>query len=108
MKKLLSILKMEFLVNDYAFKNWRVILFLSLLSLMMIASGHAADRKIFQIAQLNDDLKMLKSKFVEQRTTLMNLKMETKIIRELAPLGIGPAKSRPIKIVVKQEFNGNK
>jgi len=61
MKKLLSILKMEFLVNDYAFKNWRIILFLSLLSLIMIASGHAADRKIFHIAQLNDDLKMLKS-----------------------------------------------
>lgn len=103
MKKLLSILRMEFLVNDYAFKNWRVILFLSLLSLIMIASGHAADRKIFQIAQLNDDLKMLKSKFVEQRTALMNLKMETKIIKELGPLGIGPAKTPPIKIVVKQD-----
>ena len=103
MKKLLSILRMEFLVNDYAFKNWRVILFLSLLSLIMIASGHAADRKIFQIAQLNDDLKMLKSKFVEQRTALMNLKMETKIMKELGPLGIGPAKTPPIKIVVKQE-----
>tara|TARA_B100001094_G_scaffold277751_1_gene286779 strand:+ start:288 stop:599 length:312 start_codon:yes stop_codon:yes gene_type:complete len=103
MKKLLSILRMEFLVNDYAFKNWRVILFLSLLSLIMIASGHAADRKIFQIAQLNDDLKMLKSEFVEQRTALMNLKMETKIMRELGPLGIGPAKTPPIKIVVKQE-----
>jgi hypothetical protein len=94
---------MEFLVNDYAFKNWRVILFLSLLSLIMIASGHAADRKIFQIAQLNDDLKMLKSKFVEQRTALMNLKMETKIMKELGPLGIGPAKTPPIKIVVKQD-----
>ena len=103
MKKLLSILRMEFLVNDYAFKNWRVILFLSLLSLIMIASGHAADRKIFHIAQLNDDLKMLKSKFVEQRTALMNLKMETKIMKELGPLGIGPAKTPPIKIVVKQE-----
>ena len=103
MKKLLSILRMEFLVNDYYFKNWRVILFLSLLSLIMIASGHAADRKIFQIAQLNDDLKMLKSEFVEQRTALMNLKMETKIIKELGPLGIGPAKTPPIKIVVKQE-----
>ena len=102
MKKLLSILRMEFLVNDYAFKNWRVILFLSLLSLIMIASGHAADRKIFQIAQLNDDLKMLKSKFVEQRTALMNLKMETKIMKELSPLGIGPAKTPPIKIIVKQ------
>ena len=103
MKKLLSILRMEFLVNDYAFKNWRVILFLSLLSLIMIASGHAADRKIFPIAQLNDDLKMLKSEFVEQRTALMNLKMETKIMKELGPLGIGPAKTPPIKIVVKQE-----
>ena len=103
MKKLLSILRMEFLVNDYGFKNWRVILFLSLLSLIMIASGHAADRKIFHIAQLNDDLKMLKSKFVEQRSALMNLKMETKIMKELGPLGIGPAKTPPIKIVVKQE-----
>ena len=87
---------------DNEFKNWRVILFLSVLSLIMIASGHAADRKIFHIAQLSDDLKMLKSQFVEQRTVLMNLKMETKIIKELSPLGIGPAKSPPIKIIVKQ------
>ncbi|MCH1453856.1 MAG: S-adenosyl-methyltransferase [Flavobacteriaceae bacterium] len=102
MKKLLSILRMEFLVNDVAFKNWRMILFLSVLSLVMIASGHAADRKIFQIAQLNDDIKMLKSEFVEQRTALMNLKMETKIMKQLRPLGIGPAKTPPIKIIVKE------
>ena len=102
MKKLLSILRMEFLVNDYAYKNWRVILFLFLLSLIMIASGHAADQKIFQIAQLNDELKMLKSEFIEQRTALMNLKMETKIARELSPMGIGPAKTPPIKIIVKK------
>ena len=102
MKKLLSILRIEFLVNDVAFKNWRMILFLSVLSLVMIASGHAADRKIFQIAQLNDDIKMLKSEFVEQRTALMNLKMETKIMKQLRPLGIGPAKTPPIKIIVKE------
>lgn len=102
MKKILSILRIEFLVNDVAFKNWRMILFLSVLSLVMIASGHAADRKIFQIAQLNDEIKMLKSEFVEQRTALMNLKMETKIIKQLRPLGIGPAKTPPIKIIVKE------
>lgn len=102
MKKLLSILRMEFLVNDVAFKNWRMILFLFVLSLVMIASGHAADRKIFQIAKLNDDIKMLKSEFVEQRTALMNLKMETKIMKQLRPLGIGPAKTPPIKIIVKE------
>ena len=103
MKKLLSILRMEFLVNDYAFKNWRVILFLSFLSLIMIASGHAADRKIFQIARLSNDLKMLKSEFVEQRTILMNLKMETKIMKELSSLGIGPAKTPHIKIIVRKD-----
>ena len=102
MKKLLSILRMEFLVNDVAFKNWRMILFLSVLSLVMIASGHESDRKIFQIAQLNDDIKMLKSEFVEQRTALMNLKMETKIMKQLRPLGIGPAKTPPFKIIVKE------
>ena len=95
MRKLLSILRMDFLVNDYDFKNWRVILFLSLLSLIMIASGLAAERMIFQIAQVSDDLKMLKSEFVEQRTALMNLKMETKVMKELGPLGIGPAKTPP-------------
>jgi hypothetical protein len=79
-----------------------MILFLSVLSLVMIASGHEADRKIFQIAQLNDDIKMLKSEFVEQRTALMNLKMETKIMKQLRPLGIGPAKTPPIKIIVKE------
>ena len=69
----------------------------------MIASGHSTDRKIFKIAQLNDELKMLKSEFIEQRTDLMNQKMETKIIKELRPLGIGPAKTPPIKIIIAQD-----
>ena len=68
MRKLMSLLRMDFLVNDVAYKNWRMILFLSILSLIMIASGHLAERKIFQIARLNEDLKKLKSEFVEQRT----------------------------------------
>ena len=93
---------MEFLINDEAFRNWRMIIYLSILALTMIASGHSADRKIFKIAQLNDKLKMLKSEFIEQRTDLMNLKMETKITKELQPIGIGPAKTPPIKIIIAQ------
>ena len=79
MKQFLSLLKMDFLVNDVAFRNWRMIIYLSTLALIMIASGHSTDRKIFKIAQLNEEIKMLKSEFIEQRTVLMNLKMETKI-----------------------------
>ena len=93
---------MEFLINDEAFRNWRMIIYLSILALTMIASGHSADLKIFKIAQLNDKLKMLKSEFIEQRTDLMNLKMETKITKELQPMGIGPAKTPPIKIIIAQ------
>lgn len=102
MKRFLYLLKMEFLINDEAFRNWRMIIYLSILALTMIASGHRADRKIFKIAQLNDKLKMLKSEFIEQRTDLMNLKMETKITKELQPMGIGPAKTPPIKIIIAQ------
>ena len=103
MKQFLSLLKMDFLVNDVAFRNWRMIIYLSILALIMIASGHSTDRKIFKIAQLNDELKMLKSEFIEKRTDLMNLKMETKIIKELQPMGIGPAKTPPIKIIISQD-----
>ena len=103
MKRFLSLFKMEFLVNDQAFRNWRMIIYLSIIALIMIASGHSTDRKIFKIAQLNDELKMLKSEFIEQRTELMNLKMETKIMKELQPLGIGPAKIPPIKIIISQD-----
>ena len=103
MKQFLSLLKMDFLVNDVAFRNWRMIIYLSILALIMIASGHSTDRKIFKIAQLNDELKMLKSEFIEKRSDLMNLKMETKIIKELEPLGIGPAKIPPIKLIIAQD-----
>ena len=92
MKQFLSLLKMDFLVNDVAFRNWRMIIYLSILALIMIASGHSTDRKIFKIAQLNEEIKML-----------MNLKMETKIMKELQPLGIGPAKIPPIKIIIAQD-----
>lgn len=103
MKRFLYLLKMEFLINDEAFRNWRMIIYLSILALTMIASGHSADRKIFKIAKLNDKLKMLKSEFIEQRTDLMNLKMETKITKELQPMGIGPAKTPPIKIIIAKD-----
>ena len=100
MKKFLSFIKMEFLLNDESFRNWKMILYVSILALTMIASGHIADRKIFMIALLNDQIKMLKSQFIEQRTNLMSLKMETKIAEELKIFNIGPAESPPIKIIL--------
>ena len=58
MKRLLAILNIEFLIKDDALKNWRMIFFLSTLALIMIASGHSADKKIFTIARLNSEIKL--------------------------------------------------
>ena len=74
MNNLKSILNIEFLIKDDAFKNWRMILFLSLLAVIMISSGHSADKKIFKIASLNIDIKVLKSEFIEAKKQLLLLK----------------------------------
>ena len=103
MNKLLSILNIEFLIRDNSFKNWRMILFLSVLALIMIASGHSADRKIFKIAALNSEIKILKSDFIELKKQLLLLRKETNITRVLADKGVGPAKTPPIKIMIVNE-----
>ena len=74
MNKIKALLNIEFLVQNDAFKNWRMILFLSLLALIMIASGHRADQKIFKIAALNTEIKALKSDFIEAKKHLLSLK----------------------------------
>ena len=49
---LLDILKGNFLVSDEASKNWRFLLFASVLAALMIASSHQADKKVHRIAEL--------------------------------------------------------
>ncbi len=103
MNKLLSILNIDFLIKEDSFKNWRMIFFLSALALIMIASGHSADRKIFLIANLNKEIKGLKSVFIEQKELLLDLKNESTVIRNLASTGVGPSKVPPIKIVLTKD-----
>ncbi len=99
MNQLIAILNLEFLIKDDALKNWRMLLFLSFLALIIIASGHSADRKIYSIAQLNTEIKEVKSEFVETRSSLMRLKLETRIASKLAEKGVGPATTPPIKLM---------
>jgi hypothetical protein len=97
-KNFYNIVKGKFLVSDDAFKNWRFIIFLSVLALIMIASSHSADRKVHQIAQLNNEVKELKSEYVDIRMRLMQTKMESKIIAAMAKRGLEPSVTPPQKI----------
>ena len=103
MNNLRSILNIEFLVKDDAFKNWRMILFLSFLAVIMISSGHNADKKIFKIASLNTEIKVLKSEFIEVKKHLLILKKESTVTKALTEKGVGPASSPPIKIIISNE-----
>jgi len=96
-----NILKGAFLVSDDSFKNWRVILFVSALAIVMIASSHSVDKKVHDIARLKKDVKELRSAFVYGRSKLMRLKMESSIITRMNEKGLMNSKIPPKKIKVK-------
>lgn len=97
-----DILKGKFLVSNDAFQNWRFILFCTALAIIMIASSHSAERKVHEIAKLNDDVRELRSEFVDGRSNLMRLKMESTITRKMSDKGIRPSETPPTKIVIRQ------
>ena len=102
-KNIYNILKGTFLVSDDSFKNWRVILFISGLAIVMIASSHSADKKVYEIARLTNEVKELRSKFVDDRSRLMRLKMESAIVVKMKKKGLAPSIERPKKIKVKTQ-----
>ena len=98
MKKVLSLLNIDFLLKEDSMKNWRMLFFISTLAMISIASGHSADNKIYQIANLNNDLKRIKSEFVENKSELMFLKLETRVTKRLLEIGVGPSKEQPLRL----------
>jgi hypothetical protein len=100
-----SILKARFLINEEAnaTKNWRFILYLIFLAIIMIANTQRFEQKVFKIIDLNTEVKQLRSEFVDRRSELMKLKMESTISGKMVEKQIFPADVPPIKIRVKTE-----
>ena len=98
-----SILKGKFLVSDDSFKNWRGIIFISVLAIIMIASSHSADKKVYDIARLNNEVKEMRSAFVDGRSKLMRLKMESGVVVKMQEKGLAPSVIPPKKIKVKSQ-----
>lgn len=99
-----NILKARFLVNEDANKNWRFIVFVILLAIVMIANTNRYERKIFKIKALEEEVKELRSEFVDRRSELMELKLESTIEKKMLEKGIVPSSVPPVKIkVVKEE-----
>lgn len=98
-----SILKARFLINEDATKNWRFIVFLIVLAIIMIANTQRYEQKVFKIIALTNEVKELRSEFVDRRSELMQLKMESTVSEKMEQKGIFPSSVPPQKIKVKKE-----
>src|SRR5690606_11256712 len=78
-----SLLKAKYLVDQGSMRNWRFIVFLIFIAILMIANTHNYEQKIFRISQLESEVKELRSEFVDRRSELMELKMESTISKKM-------------------------
>jgi hypothetical protein len=99
-KGVYDFLRGSFLTDEGAFKNWRIIVFVVLLLMVMISSGHEADKKVIKIAKLNKEKRELRAEYVDTGTILMRMKMESNIQGKAKRIGLKPSETPPKKIKV--------
>ncbi len=103
-KGVYDFLRGSFLTDESAFKNWRIIIFVVMLLLLMITSAHRADKKVIQISELNKKKRELRAEYVDTGTILMRMKMESNIKEKAKERGLQPLQSPPkkIKVTIKE------
>lgn len=97
-EKIIMFIKGETLLNEEGLKFWRMILFVIVLLLLMIRSGHITDAKVLKIARLKKLENELRAEYIALRSKTMTLKMETTIIEKVKNQGIKPA-DRPAQVI---------
>ncbi|MFA9190979.1 FtsL-like putative cell division protein [Flavobacterium sp. FZUC8N2.13] len=97
-----NLLKARFLIDDDAIKNWRFIVFLIVLAIVMIANTQRYEQKVFKIAELTSEVKEMRSEFVDRRSELMKLRMESTVSEKMLEKEIFPSTVPPVKIKVKK------
>jgi len=101
-KGVYGILKARFLIEDDAIKSWRFIVFLIVLAIIMIANTQRFEQKVFKIAEMTNQVKELRSEFVDRRSELMKLKMESTVSEKMVEKQIFPSTVPPVKIKVEK------
>ena len=99
-KGVYDFLRGSFLTDESAFKNWRIIIYVVVLMLIMIYSSHSAEKKVFEIYELNKRKRELRAEYVDTGTILMRMKMESNIREKAKNRGLKPSENPPKKIKV--------
>lgn len=81
--------------------RWRFGLFVFFLGMLMIYASNSADQKVYRISSLNERQRELSAQFVELRTKLMHMRMETELLEQLKDAGFERSTEPPVKIVIE-------
>lgn len=97
-----NLLRARFLLDEESVENWRFIIFMIFLAILMIANTQLYERKVFEIQDLDNEVKELRSVFVDTRSNLMELRMESTISKKMMSRKIYPSEVPPVKIIVRE------
>lgn len=99
------ILREAFMSGQKTFANWVMAFYIALLTMIVIAISHAYEQKVMYQKQLIEEVKELKSEFVDVRSDLMRKKMESTIAENLEEKGIKPTETPAVKIELLEKKN---
>ena len=108
-KKLINALRSrsnEFYVNlispeKLLVTSWQLVLFIVVLAILVVYSSHKIDQKVIRINKLKVELKDLRSRHIDMRTTLMTLSKTTNVSEEVKKNGLLYSSDAPYKIKIE-------
>lgn len=98
-----DVIKAKYLVDEQSSRNWLFIIYVVFWVLMLIANNHVFEQKIINLKNLTEEVKEYRTEYVERRSELMLMKLESSVEKKMEPEGIFIPDIPPVKIKVKKE-----
>lgn len=95
-----GVFKGSFFTRETASKNWFVFMYVVVLLLVVIYSGHSVDKKIIKISELKEEQKELRAVYIDTDVVLTKLELESTIVEKAKKRGLEVVKNPPQKIRV--------
>lgn len=95
-----DVLRGSFLTDENSFKNWRVIVFVIGLLLVMIWSAHSVDEKVAKISSLHKKKRELREVYIDTKKTLALMRLESSVRKKVKSRGLSSVGNPPVKISV--------
>lgn len=97
--RLLDVLRGSFLGSEAFFVHAPFLCFLVLCGFLAIQAAHKVDSRVQQIGRMRVEVKDLEAAYIETKSALMQLSMESRVVSRAQALGLKKQVEPPKKIV---------